>query len=352
MKPVAGSWPVDAPDLSAVERWMRATLGDRSLSISGCTRLSGGAIQQNWAIDVEAADVRHAWVLRCDAAAGVASSLPRGREYAALLLAHRAGVPVARPVALCEGRGVIGRPFFLAERLPGSAAGHRLTRDDVLVPDRDALAADLGRAMARLHAAVPDAAQWGVPPAAAPAARQIDTLRRMLDTLVADAQAAAAAPTIEWGLRWCERHPPAVQRQVFTHGDWRTGNYLVADGRLVGVLDWEFAGWGDPLADIGWLFARCWRFGRDDRRCGGVADAAPFLRAYEAEARISLPREQIAWWELLAHLRWAVIALQQAARHRSGKERSLELALTGHLVPGLELEVLRAIAGRAEEAFA
>jgi hypothetical protein len=42
----------------------------------------------------------------------------------------------------------------------------------------------------------------------------------------------------------------------------------------------------------------------------------------------------------MAHLRWAVIALQQRERHRSAIEPSLELALTGHIVSDLELEVL------------
>ena len=53
----------------------------------------------------------------------------------------------------------------------------------------------------------------------------------------------------------------------------------------------------------------------------------------------------------MATARWAVIALQRAARHRSGAERSLELALTGRLVPTLELDLLRLIeeADAAEE---
>ena len=38
----------------------------------------------------------------------------------------------------------------------------------------------------------------------------------------------------------------------------------------------------------------------------------------------------------MAHLRWAVIALEQGHRHVSGRELSLELALTGRMVPELE----------------
>ena len=49
----------------------------------------------------------------------------------------------------------------------------------------------------------------------------------------------------------------------------------------------------------------------------------------------------VRYWELVAHLRWAVIALEQGERHLSGRQRSLELALTARLVPELELAVLR-----------
>ncbi len=42
----------------------------------------------------------------------------------------------------------------------------------------------------------------------------------------------------------------------------------------------------------------------------------------------------------MALVRWAVIALQQAERHNSGAEPSLELALTAHVVPELEAEIL------------
>jgi hypothetical protein len=50
----------------------------------------------------------------------------------------------------------------------------------------------------------------------------------------------------------------------------------------------------------------------------------------------------------MAHLRWAVIALQQGRRMTAGGETSLELALTGRLYPpALELAVLDATAPAA-----
>ena len=48
----------------------------------------------------------------------------------------------------------------------------------------------------------------------------------------------------------------------------------------------------------------------------------------------------LTYWQVMAHIRWAIIALQQARRHLSGVEPSLELALTGKIVAELEWEVL------------
>jgi aminoglycoside phosphotransferase (APT) family kinase protein len=94
------------------------------------------------------------------------------------------------------------------------------------------------------------------------------------------------------------------------------------------------------MADIGWFCAKCWRFGAVGREAGGIAERAPFYRGYEAESGRRIDPAAVHYWEVAAHVRWAVIALQQAARHLSGCERSLELALTGRVLPELELEIL------------
>jgi len=325
----------------ALEAWLAGALGAAEARVVGETTLSGGAIQENRAIEVEADGARHSLVLRRDASATIGASRSRADEYAILSAAWRAGVSVPRPVAFCTDTGVIGAPFALLERVEGVGYGPRVVRDTRLGGDRDALVGALGQQLARIHAIAPDgrlANLLGPRPTDA-ALAEIAGLRGALDAM------GAARPGLEWALRWAERHAPDPAEVVFCHRDFRTGNFLVDAGGLTAVLDWEFAGWSDPMADIGWFCAECWRFSRPDLEAGGLAPRAAFYAGYAAQAGRGIDPARVRWWELMAHLRWAVIALQQGERHASGAERSLHLALTGRIADTLEFRALATIAG-------
>ena len=82
-------------------------------------------------------------------------------------------------------------------------------------------------------------------------------------------------------------------------------------------------------------------FGRDDLEAGGIAPRADFYRGYEAAAGREIEHDRVAYWEVMAHIRWNVIALQQGHRHLSGAEPSLDLALTGRRAAELDLAILR-----------
>ncbi len=149
-------------------------------------------------------------------------------------------------------------------------------------------------------------------------------------------------------MRWLETHCPPPVEPVLCHHDFRTGNYLLDGARLTGILDWEFAGWGDPHEDIGWFCSRGWRFARLDREAGGIADRAPFYRGYESASGRSIDPARVFFWEVLASVRWAVIALQQSDRQILAGERSLDLALTGRRATECELTILIMLDPRGE----
>jgi len=316
--------------------------------VENTRRLSGGAIQENWCLTLRHTDCRlEDVVLRCDSASKVSESRSRAEEYHLLCVAYAAGIKVAKP--LCLGDDCLGRDFFMMSMASGTGSAHRLVRDPSLYGSNgEKLVEDIGRQMARLHKIDPSEPQLSFLPSPttdSPSAFGITQCHTYL------AKHHQAHPALQWALRWLSQNQPQNQRISLCHRDFRTGNFLVEHTQLMAVLDWEFAAWSDPLEDIGWFCARCWRFGEDAREAGGIGSREAFYRGYQSESGHMINPASVYFWEVYAHVRWAVIALQQANRMISGTEQSLELGLTAHLVPELELELLR-MTGASPKALA
>lgn len=340
---------VDPDNLAALESWLADAVGASALTVDKADLLSGGAVGENWRLSVSAEGGRHAgdhqWVLRTDAHSRVPMSLNRAQEFACLLAAHAAGVPVPEPIAACAEEDIVGASFLVTGFLSGEAQARRIVRDPAIGTYGETLAEALGAALARLHTIRPprdDLSFLTVPDE--PAGRaQVAILRDVLDA------ARTSRPALEYVLCWLEDNAPPMGQLVLCHSDYRTGNYMVHEGRLTGILDWEFAHWSDPQEDLGWFCARCWRFGADDKEAGGIATKAALYRGYNSISDRPLEPGNLIYWEILAAARWAVIALLQGKRHLSGQEPSLELMLTGLMSAEMEYDSLAAIAALAKD---
>ena len=328
---------MQAVEQQAIADWLAAKTG-KPVQLGNVRALSGGAIQENWAADIDLGDEIIAAVIRCDAPSSVSDSLSRQQEFALLKAAFANGVTVPGPLWLGDP-ALLGRDFFIMRRAAGTAAGHKLVRDLSLAKDRPALTRQLGRELARIHAIKPprDDLDFLPVPEIHPAQEFINSARAFLD------QYHSAFPALEWGLNWLQDNMPAQEALCLVHRDFRTGNYMVDENGLTAVLDWEFTGWSQPLEDLGWLCARCWRFGQqgDDYAVGGIGHRDDLFAGYAEIAGRVPTAQEVYYWEVFAHLRWAMIAIKQGERHISGAEPSLELALTAHIVPELELHILR-----------
>lgn len=340
---------MDEEQRKALAAWIAGQAGAKACELVEARPLSGGAIQENWLIKAELSDGEGTrqvdFVLRADAPSGVAVSHGRAEEFALLKAARAAGVTVPDPLWLASAEGPLGRAFYVMSKAEGVALGAKVVRDENLGGDRRALAEQLGRELARIHSVRPprdDLAFLGAPPQD-PALAFVAEYQKHLDEL------GQPRPALEWTLRWLECNAPALPDEItLLHNDFRTGNYMVDEAGLTAILDWEFANWGDPDADIGWFCAGCWRFSRPDLEAGGVARREDFYRGYEAESGRRIDDARVRFWEVAAHLRWGVIALQQGRRHWSGAEQSLELALTGRIAAELELAALEMTAPARE----
>jgi aminoglycoside phosphotransferase (APT) family kinase protein len=327
-----------ADRVRALAEFLKAASGADAVEITRVELLAGGAIQENWGIDASFDGGRLAGaqrlVLRTDAATGVPSSLGRVEEFAVLKAAFAAGVTVPEPLFACADKAVLGKPFFVMRRVSGSAAGRPITLDLALEAARPAIAERLGQELARLQTIRPPREDLAFLPRHDGPSGQIAEFRSYLD------RHANPRPVLEWALRWAETHLPDALPLVLCHRDFRTGNYMLEGTKLTGILDWEFAGWGDPDEDIGWLCCKGWRFGRLDREAGGIAERVDFYRGYEDESGRRLDPERVKFWVIIANIRWAVIAMQQSDRYLIGGARNLSTAITGRRSTECELELL------------
>src|SRR5690606_1034473 len=101
-------------DLPALQRFV-----DAAVPGAGPLRaelVSGGRSNLTYRLT----DGRSTWVLRRPPLGGLTPSAhDMAREYRVVAALHGSGVPVARPVALCEDPAVIGAPFALVEFVDG-----------------------------------------------------------------------------------------------------------------------------------------------------------------------------------------------------------------------------------------
>jgi aminoglycoside phosphotransferase (APT) family kinase protein len=196
-------------------------------------------------------DGRRDWILRRPPLGHVlATAHDMSREHRIISALGPSPVPVPHTHLLCTDETVIGSPFYVMERVDGT-----VYRSDAaaaaLGPERaTAIAADLVRVLADLHAV--DPAEYGLSDFGRPEgflARQVRRWRTQLD-----ASRSRDLDGIEELHHRLERAIPATQRAAVVHGDYRLDNVIVnADDRVAAVLDWEMSTLGDPLTDLGLL---------------------------------------------------------------------------------------------------
>jgi len=316
---------VPTADVTTLAAQLADVLG--TSAITGLVRLSGGASRETWRF---AADGRPL-ILQRQRSGDVRDM---GVEASVLRAAGAAGMPVASVVAAdAEPSSPLGASFMVMAAVEGETIARKILRDDEFTEARRLLPAQLGAALAQLHAVAVDTAPGLVEQ------DQIGYYRDMLDTL------GQPHPAFELAFRWLEQHRPVSPRRAIVHGDFRLGNVIVGPDGLRAVLDWELAHLGDPMEDLGWLCVKAWRFG-SPKPVAGVGEYDELFAAYEAAGGGHVDPDEARWWEVLGTLKWGIMCILQCNAHLSGFSRSHELAAIGRRVCENEHDLFLALEGR------
>jgi aminoglycoside phosphotransferase (APT) family kinase protein len=297
--------------------------------------LSGGASSRTWAFDVETPSGIDGLILQLAAGSTYVGALGKRQQALAQAAAHRLGIPTPEVLWILDASDDMGEGY-VSRRVAGETLGKRIVGDAAYEGARAAMPAQCGAILAAIHALPPS--EFGCLECLEPRA-QIDRIARQ------HRQYGERLPVFELAIRWLDQHVPKPRAPSVLHGDFRIGNFLVDQGGIVGLLDWELAHLGDPMEDLGWLCMNAWRFGRIDRPVGGVGDRAALYAAYESAGGTAVDEFAVRFWETYGTLQWGVVCQYFAFQHLRGEVESLERAAIGRRVSETELDLLNLMDG-------
>jgi aminoglycoside phosphotransferase (APT) family kinase protein len=221
-------------------------------------------------------------------------------------------VPTPEVLGVCDDTGVIGAPFYLMERVPGSVISEAVppALDDPA--GRRGIGEQMVEVLVSLHEVdweALDLEGFGRP--SGYLERQVRRFRQLWGT-----NRTREIPAVEAVGDWLAANLPETERTTIVHGDYRPGNALFAEGppaRMTAMLDWEMSTLGDPWADVGYLIVY-WREAGDPTN--SLFDLSPVTRREGFPSRRQLaelyaersgrPLPDLAWYQTLALWKTAV----------------------------------------------
>ncbi|MGE0219280.1 phosphotransferase family protein [Mycolicibacterium sp.] len=245
------------------------------------------------------------------------------------LVAELTDVPVPR-VRWLESTGeILGRPFFLMDRVDGVVPPDVMPYTfgdnwlyDATEEQKRLLQDRTVEVLAELHS-IPNAQQiFGFlqdvdPPGETALHRHFGWLKNWYAFAVPDIGRSAL---VERALAWLDDHFPesvAATEPVLVWGDSRIGNVIYQDFAPVAVLDWEMATVGPREFDIAWISFAHMVF-QELTRLAGLPGMPDFLREDDVRATYrdltGIEIGDLHWFYVYSAVVWCCVFMRTGAR--------------------------------------
>jgi aminoglycoside phosphotransferase (APT) family kinase protein len=251
------------------------------------------------------------------------------------------GVPVPELYWLELDPAVLGMPFYVMERLEGQVPTP--DEDQPFGPsDRAALGEQFVENLSRLHRI-----DWrtlrldgllDVPGSAEESARrQIDHWMELYESSI-----LTEIPAVRKAEGWLRSNLSTSGRLALCHGDYRSGNYMIRGGSIVGIFDWELAHISDPLDDVAWTMMPAFR-GRSGLVAHLLSDEE-FVDRYQRSSGISVDPRALKFWRVLNYVKAVAIFCRGCHAFEQGRANDLRMATFGYRLLYLLRQVLADLA--------
>jgi len=236
-------------DLGALHAWLseaEPTLARGPLSAS---LITGGKSNLTYLVSDGTTD----YVVRRPPLGHVlATAHDMSREYTVMAALKQTDVPVPQMLAHCEDTDVMGAPFYVMQKVDGTAYGHADQLKPLGATRTRAITERMVDTLATLHAVDYQAvalSDFGRPDGYLE--RQVSRWKKQLA-----GSTSRELPGMDDLITQLDANIPATSDGTIVHGDYRLDNLLVDESdQIAAVLDWEMSTLGDPLTDLAVLLA-------------------------------------------------------------------------------------------------
>lgn len=211
------------------------------------------------------------------------------REHAVIRFLENSAVPVPQCYAYSEEHDAI-----LMEAIPGFTTYEQTLPEQEQALLRHSLMSAIADLQAIDPSAIPELSDRSGTTLEDAIATDLDTWASLYRERV-----TTPDPLIEFALCWLLRDIPDKQdRPVIVHGDIGPGNFIVNDGRIAALIDWELVRIGHPLEDVACIIAR--------GLGAPFGDAREHLANYEAIRGVSVDPAALDHALVLVLVRWNI----------------------------------------------
>ena len=247
------------------------------------------------------------------------------KQYRLLKILENTLVPVPRVYWLEKDEKILGKPFFLMEKVEGEIPIPWKTDKRTSFADpaqKERMAEEFVKVLAQIHTV--DWESLGLAFLEAPKGPEdyaLQEIKRWEEIIERDQ--LAPQPILAEALCWLKKNIPTAERTTLVHGDYRLGNFIWRDNRIAAFLDWEMTALGDPMSDLGWVCMK--RIRGKSPLMSALVDKEVLFQKYEEMAGIKVREESLFFWEVLGYVKLAAVELAGIRACVSGKNPDIRL---------------------------
>ena len=247
------------------------------------------------------------------------------KQYRIMEALSETPIPVPKMIGLEQNESVIGRPFFIMEKVNGICIEYFSSDIPDYTPEMvRAMDEKFVDMLAALHSL-----NWrklGLDFLEEPE----DYITRLIDSWESRFRELQKKPlpAIDHIIRWLRNNKPEPSPRItLIHGDYKCGNVLWDQNNIAALLDWEMTSIGDPIADLGYM-----NFNRRHAPGGlalmpGALPQTELIERYQEKSGIKV--HDLAYFEVLEMFKLVGILYSGTRLFETGKSDDLRFVLFG-----------------------